>query len=770
MQAIEASLRALSKSLASGPVDQQTLDALVSKAIAGAKKRSTVSPETRKNQWEFVLRNEIFTLAATEGNALNSSNTKYYDDLRAGLDLVLTFTEHDACEHVFPFNVLYDLVEMQTIASCEVIFSWIEARTDRLTEGMVPQKGKALVLLRTLNDLLRRLSKMGATTLFCGRILTFLSQVFPLGERSGVNLRGEYGPVWDGPGAKGESERGPTMDVDAEKKEVEEDKMVVDEENSEGKEGEESAAAKEAKREQKEDFYHTFWSLQLPFSWPHAFSEPSAFPAFKDAVAKVLPVIKEATAKERALMGGKNVASASSRSLKRKRGAEEVALKADREYFFAKYLTSPELLELEVADTHFRRQFLFQLLILLNHLLNFTKGAKATWSHPRNRSLQIDFTLEPADTQWVHDTAAKATEELRQTAPGGRAFAETVKVVLEREKNWVRWKNELCSPFDRDPWSEEVTLVDGTKKRVGLEEATVEVRKRMRVEPKDWEHKLGSGPLTEIWAMGYRDMNDLRHPFQPGDVKDFVKKVKQEDIRIEMRRTQLIRTAERIQQARAKVTATHKEAAAHAGAASPAAGSPMHLSPSSSQEAISAGQPAHPRAIHASPLHPSLPAKPGTTPVPSSTSQDSLVALSSSPARVSTPVPPAPVAPTAAPAHGETAPVVLPPDDQITQYEENKQRWSWLALRTARDQYMQHLGKIGTGDITLLLQDIEQEAEEKRERAAAEESTPGSGVVGGSGDERAASPITAGANANASGSTGRKANGDRDVKMDPEER
>jgi len=63
---------------------------------------------------------------------------------------------------------------------------------------MIPQKGKALILLRTLNDLLRRLSKMGSTTIFCGRILTFLSGVFPLGERSGVNLRGEYGPMWEG--------------------------------------------------------------------------------------------------------------------------------------------------------------------------------------------------------------------------------------------------------------------------------------------------------------------------------------------------------------------------------------------------------------------------------------------------------------------------------------------------------------------------------------------------------------------------------------------
>ncbi|KAG1901733.1 THO complex, subunit THOC1, partial [Suillus fuscotomentosus] len=87
------------------------------------------------------------------------------------------------------------LLETQTITSCSQIFSWIKSR---LTKDMVPQKGKALILLRTLNDLLRRLSKMGSTTIFCGRILTFLSGVFPLGERSGVNLRGEHGPMWEG--------------------------------------------------------------------------------------------------------------------------------------------------------------------------------------------------------------------------------------------------------------------------------------------------------------------------------------------------------------------------------------------------------------------------------------------------------------------------------------------------------------------------------------------------------------------------------------------
>jgi THO complex subunit 1 len=79
---------------------------------------------------------------------------------------------------------------------------------------------------------------MGSTTIFCGRILTFLSGVFPLGERSGVNLRGEYGPTWEGVNAGkklSEDGRDEEMKVEptesGESKETEEqqaDQMQVD--------------------------------------------------------------------------------------------------------------------------------------------------------------------------------------------------------------------------------------------------------------------------------------------------------------------------------------------------------------------------------------------------------------------------------------------------------------------------------------------------------------------------------------------------------------
>ncbi|KAF8131614.1 THO complex subunit 1 transcription elongation factor-domain-containing protein [Boletus edulis] len=598
------------------PFDQKILDDEVAQEVH--KFQGASSQENVKSRWELVLRKEIFALAATEGTALKEERADYYNGLQDRLDLALTFTEQDACEPAFPFTVLQDLLETQTIESCSHIFSWIEMQASRLTQGMVPQKGKALILLRTLNDLLRRLSKTGSTTMFCGRILTFLSGVFPLGERSGVNLRGRGTVEVD----RGDAE----MKDESLKPSLPGDKMDVDEEQG----------TDETKKQPKLDKDDTFEN-------------------FKQAVEKVLPVIKEATTKERAMMGNR-ASTNQSGPLKRKRDEPGEETNTS-DYFFAKFLTSPDLLNLEIADTHFRRQVIFQLVILLNHLLSFTKSAKATWATPRNRSLQMDFTLEPADVQWVQDTIVKATAELRSTAPNGPAFADTVNTILEREKNWVKWKNDLCAPFDREPWSAEVN-----GKRVGLEEATKELRSKRRQEPEEWQWSLGSQPLTEIWEMGYRDLSDIQNPFQAGDVKDFVKKIKQEDARMEMRKKTLAKTAERIAQARAKAAAQATEG--------PTPSQEIAAEPAKVEPITAAPPP-----VAGSPIHPSLPPKPGTS------------------------------VPTRLP--GTEAPSVAPA---------NKQRWSWLALRTARDQHLQHFGKIGTGDVLLLAQEIDAEKERERER------------------------------------------------------
>ena len=71
----------------------------------------------------------------------------------------------------------------------------------------------------------------------------------------------------------------------------------------------------------------------------------------------MLPVIKEATVKERALTGSRTVmtGAAAANPFKRKRETEAPSEQTfGKEYFFAKLLTSPDLLDLEVRFVHLR--------------------------------------------------------------------------------------------------------------------------------------------------------------------------------------------------------------------------------------------------------------------------------------------------------------------------------------------------------------------------------------------------------------------------------
>ena len=82
-------------------------------------------------------------------------------------------------------------------------------------------------------------------------------------------------------------------------------------------------------------------------------------------------------------------------------------------------------------------------------------------------------------------------------------------------------------------------------------------------------------------------------------------------------------------------------------------------------------------------------------------------------------------------------------------------------MRTARDQYLAHFGKIGTGDIILLAQEIEK-AELERERAAktGEDPAAPNGLVTASSGEGTVKSEPSG---------GQPADSEADVKMDEAE-
>ena len=262
--------------------------------------------------------------------------------------------------------------------------------------------------------------------------------------------------------------------------------------------------------------FDAFWWLQYPFSRPFVFAEPGSLKAFMKAVDIVLPVLQEANKKDRQMAGGNKENATNAKSTvnvgtKRKRNHdedEEMASsekkprldglsqasrdKLDRLYrrvtdlesdaaqrqaakvdaklassqmTFIKYLTSPDLLDLELSDPNFRRQFLFQLLITLHHLKTYTKDQKAAWCAGANKSLQIGggiFTLNEGEEEgWVLEKERKCIMEMRFTGIAtstssatkgegvgidGRAFQDMVALILEREKNWVRF---VPSPFEQ---------------------------------------------------------------------------------------------------------------------------------------------------------------------------------------------------------------------------------------------------------------------------------------------------------------------------------
>jgi len=333
----------------------------------------------------------------------------------------------------------------------------------------------------------------------------------------------------------------------------------------------------------------------------------------------------------------------------------------------------------------------------------------------------MDFTLEQDDAKWVHEMIVKAYEELRQTTPNGRAFAETVQTILDRERNWVRWKNDLCNLFDKDSLSE------------SLEDRAAPLLEKSRQPIAKYKHKLGSEALTEIWAMGYRDLYDLESRFSAGEVKDFVKEIEKENNRISFRKQQLAKQAQKVAEAKARATASALTATP------PSASQNMESSPTASPAApvasVVAPSPQRP-ALAASislgaPLHPSLPAKPGTIQVPAATPKPTIIA--SSPAPAPTPAPPTPAI---------TVRPIQVTDSIIMKAEENKHRLSWLALRTARDEHLRHFGKIGNGDVLALVQEIEKEVEAEQRGESAGPSNAGENG-GGVGSDRGTTPTPA---------------------------
>ena len=364
------------------------------------------------------------------------------------------------------FALLEHLMEGATLPDCEAAFGWVEAQRPSLAVPQLWNRGK-LILLRTCNNLLRRLSR-AAHTVFCGRVLLLLAALFPLSERSALNITGAYNrgnvTTWDAPevAAAGlHAGAGGAGDGPAEEGEVD------------------TGAHLDGA------FYDSFWALQ------HTFSHmPSALPAagwarFAAGAELLLsafeldPVPADSVPHNSAPLG----------TVDRERTA------AGGTGGTPKYLTSATLLRLELRDPAFRRALLLQLTLTLR----FAIGPPSPTPPLKGPALEQAGKL-----------AARAAACLSAVPPDGPAFLARVESALERDRNWVAWKATGCKDlFERAPQGEAAPAAAEEMASPPQQQGAGALRKRRAPPPRDAHYtvRLGNGELDRLWNE-HRDLNE----------------------------------------------------------------------------------------------------------------------------------------------------------------------------------------------------------------------------------------------------------------------
>lgn len=376
------------------------------------------------------------------------------------LDILQYCGDRDQCYSGLVLLLVEELLDSQSIDGCRIVFDFLESRREVLIA--TNSKNKDLVILRSCNELLRRLSR-AEDAVFCGRVYIFLFQSFPLGDKSSVNLRGEF-----------HVENVTTFEVSAQTSEKAEDRMDVDvrgeveavkapdgvrEEDEVAKSGAPDQNVKEKSQTLDTDtLYPIFWSLQHAFSNPVRLFSEENFNDFKKGLEATLAKFKEVPKVIQA------PSPEGKRGVKRKfdDGYDEFA-----NTFNPKYLTSRDLFKLELSDLAFQRHILVQALILIDFILSLTeKSKKKPYQVNAQKALQYSFTLSEQDTEWASGIKNSIANYL-QEGPDGKFYYRMVDTVLSRDKNWVRWKMENCQPIIRD----RVSTADFLEAKSGAQKA-----------------------------------------------------------------------------------------------------------------------------------------------------------------------------------------------------------------------------------------------------------------------------------------------------------
>ena len=281
-----------------------------------------------------------------------------------------------------------------------------------LTNYQISSQNKSLVILRLCNELLRRLSR-AEDPVFCGRVYIFMFQSFPLGDKSSVNLRGNFHVE----NVTSFEEFLPDSNANEDLMQVDNDadtpviKTVSESEDVSTKPAKSRQGAEEPPKTLDIDtLYPIFWSLQHSFSNPPRLFKENNFKDFRGGLEATLAKFKEVP---KVIQSG---------DVERKKGPKPSSgdsYDAFANTFNPKYLTSRDLFKLEVcmeyhlvvcradhlqlSDLAFQRHILVQALILIDFLLTLTEKAKSKPLYQKGqKAMQYTFTMREQDVSVRH--------------------------------------------------------------------------------------------------------------------------------------------------------------------------------------------------------------------------------------------------------------------------------------------------------------------------------------------------------------------------------
>uniref|UniRef100_A0A087Y1U4 THO complex 1 n=1 Tax=Poecilia formosa TaxID=48698 RepID=A0A087Y1U4_POEFO len=391
------------------------------------------------------------------------------------------------CSATIPFVLLGDVLDCLPLDLCDKIFSFVEKNVSTWKSSSFYTAGKNY-LLRMCNgvDLLRRLSK-SQNTVFCGRIQLFLARLFPLSFYPGLNLQSQFN--LDNITVFNKNEQESTLGQ--KQTDEKEDTMEVEE----GEMGEDDAPAP-CSIPIDYNLYRKFWTLQDYFRNPVQCYDKFSWMTFLKFSDETLAVFKSFKLDDMQAS---------------KRKMEDLRASDGGHVYFAKFLTSEKLMDLQLSDSNFRRHILLQYLILFQYLKGQVKFKSSS------------CVLNDDQSAWIEETTKLVYQLLRETPPEGEQFATMVEHILNTEENWNSWKNEGCPSFVKNRTS------DDKPKRPTRKRQAPEDFLGKGPEPKIF---MGNDELTRLWNLNQDNMEACKsesREFMPSLDEFFAEAIEQAD-------------------------------------------------------------------------------------------------------------------------------------------------------------------------------------------------------------------------------------------------